>query len=558
MDSRRQQTQLPSPVRNTKRTGTISLLLPPLSEKDPLFEKKKLLSARNVDLEFQIPFPRSSSPEEALQVLDEMVRAARILHLDETELYFVGDDEFGPFSPKNELESLNSVLSVINLLLPSITDDRVQVLQELHDATVDMIKSLGGKNIANKIIEKCTSDAEELLLQWGKDHGVRSKLQITYFEGAGRGAVAVADINIGDTALEIPESIIICEELVYESDMFHVLKDMDGITAETMLLLWSMKERYNANSKFKFYFEALPTKFNTGLSFGIDALAALEGTLLVEEIVQAREHLREQYDALCPPLCTNYPNIFRPELYTWDQFLWACELWYSNSMKVIFTDGKLRTCLVPIAGFLNHSLCPHILHYGRVDLAEKSLKFRVLRPCKGGEQCYLSYGSFSGSHLVNFYGFLPKGDNPYDVIPLDIDAPCAEDSVNQPKTDEAVWSTHMVRGTWLSNSNQLCTYGLPPPLLAHLRRALQDDDNILPPNVPGRTAINKDNERAVLELLISIFDPMLEGLSGLDDIDRESSSWDIKLALDFKDVQRRIISSVLRSCSAGLRLLDRL
>ena len=38
-------------------------------------------------------------------------------------------------------------------------------------------------------------------------------------EGAGRGAVAVEDLEIGDTALEIPVSIIICEELVYESDM---------------------------------------------------------------------------------------------------------------------------------------------------------------------------------------------------------------------------------------------------------------------------------------------------------------------------------------------------
>lgn len=63
-------------------------------------------------------------------------------------------------------------------------------------------------------------------------------------------------------------------------------------------------------------------------------------------------------------------------------------------------------------------LCPHILHYGRADSTTKSMKFSLSRPCKGGEQCYLSYGCFSSSHLLNFYGFLPKGDNPYDVIPL--------------------------------------------------------------------------------------------------------------------------------------------
>ena len=39
------------------------------------------------------------------------------------------------------------------------------------------------------------------------------------YKGAGRGAMAAEDISIGDVALEIPEALIICEELVFESDM---------------------------------------------------------------------------------------------------------------------------------------------------------------------------------------------------------------------------------------------------------------------------------------------------------------------------------------------------
>lgn len=38
-------------------------------------------------------------------------------------------------------------------------------------------------------------------------------------EGAGRGAIAREDLYVGDTALEIPTSLIISEELVKESDM---------------------------------------------------------------------------------------------------------------------------------------------------------------------------------------------------------------------------------------------------------------------------------------------------------------------------------------------------
>lgn len=89
------------------------------------------------------------------------------------------------------------------------------------------------------------------------------------------------------------------------------------------------------------------------------------------------QHLHAQYDELIPPLCNGYPDIFPPELYTWEKFLWACELWYSNSMKIMYSDGKLRTCLIPLAGFLNHSVC----------------EFFLLHRCK-----------FSLSH---FFSFLP-------------------------------------------------------------------------------------------------------------------------------------------------------
>lgn len=68
------------------------------------------------------------------------------------------------------------------------------------------------------------------------------------------------------------------------------------------------------------------------------------------------QHLHAQYDELFPALCNTFPDIFPPELYTWEKFLWACELWYSNSMKIMYSDGKIKTCLIPIAGFLNHSV----------------------------------------------------------------------------------------------------------------------------------------------------------------------------------------------------------
>lgn len=63
-------------------------------------------------------------------------------------------------------------------------------------------------------------------------------------------------------------------------------------------------------------------------------------------------------------------------------------------------------------------LYPHIVNYGRIDASANTLKFCLSRSCSAGQECCLSYGDFSSSHLVTFYGFVPQGENPCDVILL--------------------------------------------------------------------------------------------------------------------------------------------
>lgn len=43
-------------------------------------------------------------------------------------------------------------------------------------------------------------------------------------------------------------------------------KDTPGLSGDTMALLWSMKERYNKESKFAPFFASLPESFHTGTS----------------------------------------------------------------------------------------------------------------------------------------------------------------------------------------------------------------------------------------------------------------------------------------------------
>ncbi|KAJ4754957.1 Histone-lysine N-methyltransferase setd3 [Rhynchospora pubera] len=522
----------------------LRICLPPLTQDDQFYtEKKRLSDSRGLRYEFMLPVSLSS--DEIVEIFNQMIQTARLIHMDEIELYFVEDEEFGPFSPRNEIGSLNLILRKIDCLLRTASQQAIQVLQDLRSMTVLKLNSVGTNSEAvdQMVIDESLNNMEEdnTLLSWAENNGVRSRLNIARFKGAGRGLIASDNLSVGDVALEIPESLIISEDLIVGSDMYNAIKDLEIMTSDTMLTLWTMQERFKPDSKFKIYFDTLSDNFFTGLSFGIEALAALEGTLLFEELMQYKEHLRQQYDMLFPMLLSDYPDIFKKEIYTWDRFLWACELFYSNSMKVVFSDGKLKTCLLPVAGLLNYSLCPHIFHYGRVDPTTRSLKFPLSRPCESGQQCYLSYGSYSSSHLLTFYGFIPKGYNYYDFIPLDFDAADGDSSAK---------SQHMVRRTQLSKSNGSHTYGLPYKLIVHLRNALSCAD------LMDSASDGKETDREVLEAILSIFNPMLEELGPSDGPAWENSSWDVKLALEFKELQRIIISSVVASCNSGLELLQ--
>lgn len=544
----------PSISGNAAGTNDDCFLTLKLSEDDPYFgKKKKLLQEKGFAATECIYVHNTSTPDSVSATLDALLQRARIILLNNMELYFgpTNVDRAQDFySPRNEIEALNYIISLVDHCIKNNNHENKASLQDLRDTTIKRIDNFGENNNIKTRVLKEACDSEKHLMQWAEGCGVKSKLQIAYVEGAGRGALAVEDLGVGEIALEIPVSVIISEDLVYETDMIHIFEKIDGIPAETMLLIWSMRERHNTNSKHKIYFDTLPEEFNTGLSFGLEAMMALDETLVSEEIFQAKEHLRSRYDELFPALSKSYPDVFPPKFYTWERYIWACELWYSNSMRIMFPDGKLRTCLVPVAGFLNHSVRPHILHYGKVDAETNTLKFPLSRPCKLGEQCYLSYGNLPSSHFLTFYGFLPQEENPFDVIPLDIDTVEDCSSVEcHPASDTT--TTHMVRGTWLSANQDIFYYGLPSPLLDHLRK-------VQSPGLQTMTMSqeNLENDIRVLESLCAIFEDMMNKLGDSLMEDRENVKWDVQLAIQYKDLQRNIVSSIVTACHTGRRRLE--
>ncbi|XP_039159691.1 uncharacterized protein LOC104422255 isoform X1 [Eucalyptus grandis] len=218
-----------------------------------------------------------------------------------------------------------------------------------------------------------------------------------------------------------------------------------------------------------------------------------------------------------------------------------------------------------------------IMQYGKVDSATNTLKFRMSRPCHAGEQFYLICGNFSSLHLITFYGFMPQMDNPYDVvqlgnsnfiifiwdemlyfldnmqnssIPNETGYIDGSQDVCSDELDASSGTTHMVRGTWFSDNHSNFHYGLPVPLLTHFRRARED---FLDADSPLQEKLKIEIE--VLEDLSLTFSGMMENLGEVDSVSGEKMDWDVKLAVEYRNLQR-MISLILSSCYASRKLVE--
>ena len=82
------------------------------------------------------------------------------------------------YSPRNELEALNSVLSLVDLSIKKNSHENKAMIQVLRDAIVKRIENFGEKNKVKTTILKEAGDGEKQIMQWAENCGVKSKLEI--------------------------------------------------------------------------------------------------------------------------------------------------------------------------------------------------------------------------------------------------------------------------------------------------------------------------------------------------------------------------------------------
>lgn len=102
-----------------------------------------------------------------------------MLNVVQVELYFGGEEQLDSYSPRNELEALNSILQLVESSLTDACEMQKNILQDLRNITVDKICQFAEENSLKTTIVEGQTDNEKQLLQWGENNGVKTRLQIT-------------------------------------------------------------------------------------------------------------------------------------------------------------------------------------------------------------------------------------------------------------------------------------------------------------------------------------------------------------------------------------------
>ncbi|KAI4364181.1 hypothetical protein MLD38_020308 [Melastoma candidum] len=107
------------------------------------------------------------------------------ISIAQTELYFRVDGSCSPsgyYTPKNELEALISVLNHLENTVLGKNSLCKDVLKNLESVIGRLLGEFGDKILENPLpakLDYCTKEKE--LLEWGKNNGVQSALQIACF-----------------------------------------------------------------------------------------------------------------------------------------------------------------------------------------------------------------------------------------------------------------------------------------------------------------------------------------------------------------------------------------
>ncbi|CAM1507847.1 Fc.00g046950.m01.CDS01 [Cosmosporella sp. VM-42] len=293
------------------------------------------------------------------------------------------------------------------------------------------------------------NEAGGKFLQWfkslpGAEFSDAIKIVDLRDRNAGRGIIAAEDISPDATLFTIPRKGIInveTSELPKKiPDVFDLNAVGDDDDAGPQMDSWSslilvmIYEYLQGNSsKWKPYFDVLPSAFDTPMFWSENELEYLQASHMRSKIGKAEAE--EMFRSRLLPVIRKHSDLFSSSETRSDaELIQLAHRMGSTIMAYAFDlendeepedgdeseewvedrEGKSMMGMVPMADILNADaeFNAHINH------GEDSLTATALRPIKAGEEILNYYGPHPNSELLRRYGYVTEKHSRYDVVEI--------------------------------------------------------------------------------------------------------------------------------------------
>ncbi|KAF9097387.1 hypothetical protein BGX29_008096 [Mortierella sp. GBA35] len=272
-------------------------------------------------------------------------------------------------------------------------------------------------------------------------------------EGAGRGVVAVADINKDEELFSIPRPLLLSpetSELAQKLD----LTTLEGWNPLMMCMIYEYGR--GTESLWKPYFDILPAEFSTPMFWSVEELKELAGTGVIDKI--GREEAEAIFKEKLWPQISAHPELFPTDMQDEAGFLKVFHRMGSLIMAYAFHDTlpdkdededmdsddedeeeeeKVNVSMVPMADMLNHKTGHN---NARLFHEKDCLRMVAIKPIKNGQQIYNTYGELCNADLLRKYGFVDV-PNPHNIAEISGESVVAKctDANDNGKDEKVEW-----------------------------------------------------------------------------------------------------------------------
>lgn len=255
-----------------------------------------------------------------------------------------------------------------------------------------------------------TETRVQTLWSWAQSQGIQSEAIQPSEVPEGLGLVTQRPVKKGEELFNVPEAAWINITAVRNSSLGQVC---EGLKTWVAIAVFLIQESSNSNSKWRSYLDSLPDTLNSPLFWSDEDLAELQGTQLLGSVVGYFEFLQNEYNKLAEEVLEPNPNLFDPEIFTFDAFKWAFGILRSRSFPPLTGEDL---ALVPVADLVNHGGTSGDSSWvkkktGQIWKKENTnvLAVRATGNFASGEQVLMQYGlSKSNADLALDYGFVER------------------------------------------------------------------------------------------------------------------------------------------------------